>query len=201
MSAQLLWDELLREVRRIVADALGDYRPNLARSTGVVPVNRLPAAGGSSGGTRGAVRLSDDLPTDVAATGDAGTSSDASRGDHVHALPATGVSAGSYGDATHVAAFSVNAQGRLTAASAVAIDRTPTGAAGGDLAGSYPDPAVAALQGYAVAATAPGDADRLRYSAAASAWQPSSLIWTPLTDGDESLIFAAGELIYVEMTP
>lgn len=50
MSAQLLWDELLREVRQIVADALGDYRPNLARSTGVVPGNRLPGTGNTGSG-------------------------------------------------------------------------------------------------------------------------------------------------------
>lgn len=60
-------------------------------------------------------------PAAVSTTGAVGTGSTYARADHVHALPTTAVTAGSYGSASSVATFTVDGFGRLTAAGSTAI--------------------------------------------------------------------------------
>ncbi len=89
-------------------------------------------------------------------------------------LANTSVIAGSYGSATQVATYTVDAQGRLASAANVTIAGvSPGGTASGDLSGNYPAPTVAALQGVAVSSAAPNSGQVLKYNG--TSWSANSL--------------------------
>ena len=85
-----------------------------------------------------------DIPTSLTPSGVAG-------GDLTGSYPnptlstIVGLTAGTYGDSLNYPVFTVDTKGRITSASELALPTSfaPSGAAGGDLTGTYPDPTIA----------------------------------------------------------
>jgi hypothetical protein len=99
-------------------------------------------------------------------------------------LTNTGVAAGAYGDATSVGTFTVDAQGRLTAAANTTITGVvPGGAAGGNLGGTYPNPTVVQIQSRPVLNTAPAAGQVLKWNGAS---------WAPAADNTGSGVSGSG---------
>lgn len=104
-------------------------------------------------------------------------------------LASTAVTPAAYGDATHVATFTVDADGRLTAAADVAIAVTPSGAAGGSLSGTYPDPGIAT--------GAVGPTELAQTSVEAGSYGSASSVGTFTVDADGRLTAAATTAIVI----
>ena len=86
------------------------------------------------------------------------------------ALITTGVTAGTYGSATTAPTITVDAKGRVTAASSTPINVT----LGGDVTGTEAANTVVKIQGRSVSATAPTAGQELTWNAGTSSWTPSA---------------------------
>jgi excisionase family DNA binding protein len=134
-------------------------------SNGLLYGNGTGTVQTTTAGTGGQLLIASALgvPTFASLSGDATLAANGSL-----TLADTAVATGTYGDATHVGQFTVDSKGRIVTASAVVISGVaPSGAAGGDLTGSYPNPTIAKLQNSTLTITAPASGNYLAYNGSA----------------------------------
>jgi hypothetical protein len=143
-----------------------------------LPSATLPPASGTA---RGGVLLSDANPA-ADGTADPGTSSAASRADHVHPSGGGGLPALTEGDLItadsggNAVTLPLGTTGYMLYAGSTApiwdVPPPPSGVATGDLDGSYPAPIVDGIQGRPIVSTAPNDGDVYAYNTGSGFWEP-----------------------------
>lgn len=159
---------------------------NDGATTGTIGTNRLntavvldteaPAAGDITGSYSAGFQLGANSVTGTEiANGAVGTTEIVDASVTSVKLATTGVAANTYGSATTVPQITVDAQGRITAATNTTVAGVaPGGTAGGDLNGTYPNPTVDGLQGRAVLNTVPTNGQVLKWSTISNAWVPAA---------------------------
>ena len=83
----------------------------------------------------------------------------------------------------------------ITTDSRLSDSRTPTGAASGDLGGTYPAPEVIKLRGYSVSLTSPSDNQAILFNSTATAFQNSTLTVGTISGLSTDLAAKAGTAI------
>ena len=88
----------------------------------------------------------------------------------------------------------------ITTDSRLSDSRTPTGAASGDISGTYPAPEVIKLRGYSVSLTSPSDNQAILFNSTATAFQNSTLTVGTISGLSVDLSAKAGTAIVEAFT-